>query len=126
MFEAFWPTADRVTAEQVEVLGILPPEWWQKWSKRLEWFNEEGELDLVKASRGPEGVCMSWDQRFEYCIQEPRAEAGMETVTEKERAAFKEMLQSMLAFRPKERATAQQVLHSEWMKGWGEPALGVL
>ncbi|KAG2412201.1 hypothetical protein HFD88_009758 [Aspergillus terreus] len=118
-----WTLAYRVTAEQAEVLGILPPEWWQKWSKRLEWFNEEGELVLVKASRGPEGVRMSWDRMFEYCIQEPQAEAFMETVTEKERAAFKEMLQSMLTFRPKERATAQQVLHSEWMKGWGEPPL---
>lgn len=32
LFEAFFPTADRVTAEQVEVLAILPPEWWGKWS----------------------------------------------------------------------------------------------
>ncbi|KAL2699061.1 hypothetical protein AAEP93_010449 [Penicillium crustosum] len=30
LFEAFFKTADRVTAEQVEVLGILPPEWWTK------------------------------------------------------------------------------------------------
>ncbi|RHZ55748.1 uncharacterized protein CDV56_105154 [Aspergillus thermomutatus] len=123
LFEAFFPNADRVTAEQVEVLGILPPEWWGKWSRRLEWFNEEGELDLKKTSRGHDGVRMSWDQRFDYCVQEPRAEAGLETVTEKERRAFKAMLRSMLAFRPKERATAQQVLHSEWMKDWGQPAL---
>ena len=27
LFEAFYATADRVTAEQVDVLGILPPEW---------------------------------------------------------------------------------------------------
>lgn len=88
----------------------------------MEWFNEEGELDLVRSSRGDEGVRMSWDQRFGYYIQEPRAEAGMEPVTEEERIAFKAMLQSMLAFRLRERATAQQVLHSEWMEGWGESA----
>ncbi|KAJ5186385.1 hypothetical protein N7449_011149 [Penicillium cf. viridicatum] len=36
LFDAFWATADRVTAEQVEVLGILPAEWWKNWHKRLE------------------------------------------------------------------------------------------
>lgn len=33
--------------------------------------------------------------RFSYCIQEPRAKAGLETVTEKERRAFETMLQSI-------------------------------
>ncbi|KGO74828.1 hypothetical protein PITC_031060 [Penicillium italicum] len=119
LFETFFPTADRVTAEQVEVLGILPPEWWEKWSKRLDWFNEEGELDLkpgISARR-------AFGQRFEYSIQEPRGEAGLETMTVKERRAFEVMLRSMLIYRPNERATAQQVLQSEWMIGWGQPAL---
>ncbi|KAJ5934433.1 hypothetical protein N7466_003980 [Penicillium verhagenii] len=124
LFEAFFQTADRVTAEQVEVIGILPPEWWKKWSRRLEWFNEEGELDLKPdAPMGHHSMRRTWDKRFGYCIQGPRAEAGLETVTEKERRAFEAMLRSMLVFRPNERATAQQILHSEWMKGWGQPAL---
>jgi len=118
LFDAFRPTADRVTAEQVEVLGILPNEWWEKWHRRLEWFNEEGQL-----SRGHDGVRRTWDVRFDYCIQEPRAEAGLEIVTDKERRAFEAMLRPMLNFRPRERATAQQILQSEWMKGWGQPAL---
>lgn len=63
------------------------------------------------------------DLRVEYSIQEPRAEAGLETMTEKERREFKVMLRSMLIYRPNERATAQQILHSEWMKDWGQPAL---
>lgn len=33
------------------------------------------------------------------------------------------MLRSMLVYQPDEKATAQQVLHSEWMKDWGQPAL---
>ncbi|QMW38010.1 hypothetical protein G4B11_001246, partial [Aspergillus flavus] len=122
LFEASWPTADRVTAEQVEVLGILPPEWWGKWSRRLEWFNEKGEL-RPETSRSHDSIRRTWDQRFGYCIQQPRAEAGLEKMTEKEKSAFKDMLRSMLTFRLEERATAQEVLHSDWMKGWGEPAL---
>ncbi|PWY73380.1 kinase-like protein [Aspergillus eucalypticola CBS 122712] len=91
---------------------------------RREWFNEEeDELDMKKKSRGPDGVRMSWDQRFEYCIQERRAQAGLELVADTERRAFKAMLLSMLAFRPNERATAQQALCSEWMRDWGQPAL---
>ncbi|KAJ5187600.1 hypothetical protein N7449_010594 [Penicillium cf. viridicatum] len=119
LFEAFFATADRITAEQVEVLGILPPEWWEKWSRRLDWFNEEDKLILK-----PEmSARRAFDQRFEYSIQEPRAKAGLETMTEKERRAFEVMLRSMLIYWPNERATAQQVLHSEWMKDWGQPAL---
>lgn len=112
--------ADRVTAEQVEVLGILPAEWWKNWHKRLEWFNDEGELDGT--SRGHDSVRRTWDMRFDYSIQKPRAEAGLEIVTERERKAFEAMLRPMLTFRPGERATAQQALHSGWMKGWGQPA----
>lgn len=119
LFEAVFPTADRVTMEQVEALGILPPDWWRNWSKRLEWFNEEGEM----LSRDHGEVRRTLDMRFDYSIQEPRVEAGMETATEEEREAFDGMIRSMLTFRPAERATAQQLLHSEWMTGWGLPAL---
>lgn len=102
-----FPSSVRVTAEQVEVLGILPPEWWRKWSRRLEWFNEDGEMDLKPGMSGVhDGMHRTWDKRFGYCIQEPRAEAGLEIVTEEERRAFESMLQSMLVFRPNEKATA--------------------
>lgn len=123
LFDTFFPNADRVTTEQVEVLGVLPPEWWGKWSKRREWFNEEGELHVERTSTGQNCVRRTWEVRFGYSIQKPRAEAGLETVSENERRAFEEMLRSMLVFRPQDRATAQQVLHSTWMKKWGQPAL---
>lgn len=119
LFETYFPAVDRVTKEQVEALGILPPEWWKNWSRRLEWFDEDGEM-LPSAY---EDVRRTLDMRFDYCIQEPRTEAGLEIVTEEERRAFDRMIRSMLRFRPAERVTAQQLLHSEWMKGWGPPAL---
>lgn len=115
LFEAFLASADRVTAEQVEALGILPTEWWNNWGNRHEWFNEEGEFG--GAARGPDSVCWTWDMRFDFSIQKPRAEAGLEIPTEEERRAFEAMLRSMLTFRPDERATAHEALNSEWMKG---------
>lgn len=124
LFEAFYATADRVTAEQVDVLGILLPEWWKNWKRRLEWFNDDGELNVKPGSSwGQDGMRRTWEDRFGYCIQGPRAEAGLETVTEQEKRAFEMMIRSMLVFQPNERATAERVLHSEWMKGWGQPAL---
>ncbi|KAJ5543729.1 hypothetical protein N7513_007237 [Penicillium frequentans] len=82
------------------------------------------ELNLEPDSlRGPNGMRRTWEDRFGDCIQEHRAEAGLETVTEQEKGAFETMLRSMLVFRPNERVTAQRVLHSEWVKGWGQLAL---
>ncbi|KAJ5898755.1 hypothetical protein N7495_003499 [Penicillium taxi] len=105
LFDAFWATADRVTAEQVEALRILPAEWWKNWHKRLECFNEEEELDGI--SRGHGSVRRTWDMRFDYSIQKLRAEASLEIETESERRAFEAMPRPMLTFRPGERATAQ-------------------
>ncbi|PWY91852.1 hypothetical protein BO94DRAFT_461563, partial [Aspergillus sclerotioniger CBS 115572] len=124
LFETFFPTRDRVTMEQVQVLGILPSEWWEKWDRRLEWFDEEGELNMTTGvRRRHDGVRRTWEMRFNHSVQEARAEAGLETVTDEERRAFEAMLRSMLKFQPKERATAQEVMQSEWMNGWGLPAL---
>lgn len=65
----------------------------------------------------------TWDVRFNYSIQEPRAEAGLETMTVQEKSAFEKIMWSMLEFEPEERATAEQLMQSEWMKGWDLPAL---
>lgn len=64
----------------------------------------------------------TWDQRFEDSIQEPRREKGMTTICEGERADLFEMVRPMLAFRPEQRPSAQQVLRSSWMRNWAAPA----
>ncbi|GLA30228.1 hypothetical protein AnigIFM63326_008429 [Aspergillus niger] len=65
----------------------------------------------------------TWDVRFNYSIQEPRAEAGLDTMTVQEKSAFEKIMWSTLEFEPEERATAEQLMQSEWMKGWDLPAL---
>ncbi|RAK71496.1 uncharacterized protein BO72DRAFT_481685 [Aspergillus fijiensis CBS 313.89] len=105
-----------------EVAGEMVGE--VRWGRRREWFSEEGELGLVRTGRaGPGGGRRSWERRFEESIQKPRAEGGLEPVTEDERAALMEMLRAMLAFRPEERIPARQALQSRWLSGWGMPAL---
>lgn len=56
-------------------------------------------------------------------FENPRAKIDLEIMTREEDRAFKAMLLSMLKFRPEERAATEQVLQSEWMIGWGIPAL---
>ncbi|GKZ37239.1 hypothetical protein AbraIFM66950_008696 [Aspergillus brasiliensis] len=123
LFEVFLPSNDWVTREQVEVFGILPSEWWKKWDKRSEWFNEEGELKLNRENMSKGTTRNAWEVRFNHSIQEPRAKAGLETMTVEEKSAFEAMIWSMLRYEPEERATAEQLMQSEWMTGWGLPAL---
>ncbi len=64
-----------------------------------------------------------WKVRFEYSIQEPRRKHGMAEVDEEEKVALFGLLKSMLAFKPEDRPSAQQVLESEWMSKWAMPDL---
>lgn len=116
LFEGLNPSADWMTKEHVDVLCKLPPEWWERWDAQLKWFNEEGVRD-----RG--GVARPWAERFEDSVQEPRRKYGMEEVGEEEKAALFSMLKAMMAFRPKERPTMEEILECEWMRKWALPDL---
>jgi serine/threonine protein kinase len=99
-----WPL---MIQEHIDLLGELPPEWWQKWGARSKWFKEP----------------CSWEERFEFSVQQPRWEFGMELADEEEMAAFLIMLKAMLVYKPGERITAGEVRQSEWMTKWAFPEL---
>ncbi|KAH7194589.1 kinase-like domain-containing protein [Fusarium oxysporum] len=104
---------DDITAQQVHLQGIPPPEWWDKRSK---WFDNKGQ------ALSNEQDIWSWDRRFRQWIQEPRKSEGMETINSEEAAALLDLLKRMLAWKPENRPQAQQVLESGWMKEWALPA----
>jgi serine/threonine protein kinase len=114
LFDSILATQDDMTCEQVDALGCLPPEWWERWTARASKFTEGG-LPLEGRS------VWSWDQRFEDSIQAPRRERGMEMLNLKEKDAFFKMIRWMLAFRPGDRPTAKQVLETEWIRNWALP-----
>jgi serine/threonine-protein kinase SRPK3 len=100
-------TVDNVIEQHVDLLGKLPPEWWQRWDARSKFFNEEG----VRIDRIVEGALMgSFEQRFDDNVQEWRRIQEMEEVTEEEKAALIDMLKAMLAFKPGDRMTVKQIL----------------
>ncbi|KAK9371426.1 hypothetical protein V1509DRAFT_637105 [Lipomyces kononenkoae] len=115
LFEEFLATQDDVTAEQVDVLGKLPLEWWEKWDAGHQYFREMGEPN-------PDRHVRSWADRFEAHIQRPRREAGIPEFDAHEKAAVMDMLQSMLFFTPERRLTARDILNCDWMVKWALPA----
>ena len=114
LFDSLLATQDDITCEQVDALGCLPLEWWERWEARSRKF--------TKACLPVEGRSVwPWDQRFEDSIQEPRRDKGMATIDTKEKDALFAMMRWMLAFRPNDRPTAKQVLETSWMRDWALP-----
>ncbi|CEO58553.1 Putative Complex: human SRPK2 bound unphosphorylated (Precursor) [Penicillium brasilianum] len=111
LFEGFLATEDDMTCEQVDTLGVLPPEWWRKWEARRHKFSEDGKPINREYFR-------SWDDRFEDSVQQPRQDSGMPMFDTRERDAIFDMLRPMLSFRPENRPTTKQILESEWMVDW--------
>lgn len=112
--DSFLLSQDDATRDQVDALGRLPPEWWQKWEARSKSFTEDGS---PKEGRSP----WTWGQRFDDSIQQPRREKDMGALDEKEGHALCEMIRWMLAFRPGDRPSADQVLETAWMRNWAIP-----
>ncbi|KAI3528618.1 SRPK2 bound unphosphorylated [Colletotrichum abscissum] len=107
---------DEITAQQVHLQGPLPSEWWNKWEQRFKWFDEAWKPLSNKRD------IWRWDRRFEQWVQEPRQSCGMCVIDEEEKAALFELLHWMLAWRPRERPNAADVLNMAWMKRWALPA----
>jgi len=114
LFDGMFATEDSITCEQVDALGMLPPEWWHKWEGRHSRFTEDGK----PINRVP---YRSWEDRFEQDMQEPRQRKGMPRIEPAERDAIFKMLKSMLKFRSENRSSAKQILECEWMVNWALP-----
>lgn len=63
------------------------------------------------------------EARFEFMVKEPRREEDLQIFQDDEEAAMLEMLRTMLAYKPSKRINAQDLLWTEWMVRWGQPAM---
>lgn len=118
LFGEILATSDIITSQQVNALGVLPKDWWDKWTARSEFFQSDGTP--IESRRTP-----SWDSRFERDIQEPRrktVDLGG-SLDANEAKAFTSMVRSMLSYRPAGRLTAKDVLEAEWMTKYALPEL---
>ncbi|KAG5292252.1 protein kinase [Histoplasma ohiense] len=61
------------------------------------------------------------DEAFEEVVQRYRRKCEMGEFGRDETAAILDLILQMLAFRPEERPTAEDILKSEWMVKWALP-----
>ncbi|KAJ0162164.1 Serine/threonine-protein kinase SRPK [Colletotrichum tanaceti] len=115
LVDGFLAPRDEITAQQVELQGPMPPEWWGKWEERPRWYDDAGR-PLSDASD-----IWPWGRRFEQWVQSPRRSRGMETMGEDERDALLKLLGRMLAWRPGARPSVLEVLEADWMTRWALP-----
>ncbi|KAL2821141.1 kinase-like domain-containing protein [Aspergillus granulosus] len=116
LFAAEFMPEEYILAQHVDVLGPLPSQWWEAWEGRKQFFDEDGTpTEHYYPDQWP-----TLDQAFEDRIREDRTQTGHE-ITDEEKVDFVDMIHRMLAFRPEDRPTAEDVLGSEWMRKWALP-----
>lgn len=116
-FDATLATRHDIASQQVDVIGEIPPEWWNTWEKRHEYFEEIGRPEKDRF------VYPYLEQSFEKDVQAARQRDNMSSFAKEEQVVILSMLRSMLAMKPEKRATATDVLSSDWMVTWGLPAV---
>lgn len=90
----------------------MPLSWRERWSDRDTYIDKDGSWKYD--GYGP----LPLDKR----VEQIRKKAA-DNFTPSERTLFVSMLESMLKFRPDQRATADEVLESRWMQECGLPSL---
>ncbi|KAG6072595.1 hypothetical protein E4U33_003205 [Claviceps sp. LM78 group G4] len=113
LFNGFLTNQDDLTAQQVQILGPMPPAWWKNWEARTKWYDEEGR-PLCGSSKSN-----ALKRRIQTCVQDPRLKMRWETLGEDELIT---LLRSMLAWSTSERLDISEVLGSDWMTQWALPA----
>ncbi|PLB49673.1 kinase-like protein [Aspergillus steynii IBT 23096] len=116
VFSTEFVPEDEIIAQQVDVLGSMPSEWWTRWDGRARFFDDDGcPTDSYVKNKWP-----TLEGSFEEGVQKWRRRRGP-AIQESEKAAFLDLMRRMLSFRPEERPTAEEVLESEWMVEWAAP-----
>lgn len=115
IFSSEFATEDKVASQQIDVLGPIPKEWWERWETRQEFFDEFGKPTPDRSAWPP------IEKAFEEGVEKYRVRFKQEAFSEEEKAAFLHLMRHMLPFRPEERLSIQDVLSSDWLVKWAIP-----
>lgn len=108
---------DEYVAERIDILGVLPPAWRQRWAKQeAEFFDEGGQRKRPGLMIWP-----SLEKALEKGMQYWRVRDGVGAFDNEERPAFLDLLRKMLVWRPEARLSTAGVLESEWVRRWVMP-----
>ena len=120
LFEGLITDADDVLAENISTVGELPPEWYEAWKQRGDFFTPGGKWKQ-DTQRAHEPRSRPLAERVD-CMG--RSEDG--GFSTEERSDILDMLSKMLAFKPEGRITAEKLARVAWMQNWGLPALAMV
>ncbi|PYH90933.1 kinase-like protein [Aspergillus ellipticus CBS 707.79] len=116
LFSTDFVPEDDIVAQQVDVLGMMPSEWWVRWEGRGRFFDAERRpTETYSENRWPD-----LEGSFDDGIQRWRRRWGGE-IEKDEKRVFLDLIRRMLMFKPEERLTVEEVLNSEWMVKWALP-----
>ncbi|KAK2877292.1 hypothetical protein FQN49_001270 [Arthroderma sp. PD_2] len=115
LFSTDWVTDDEMVSQHIDELGAMPSSWWERWEERGQFFNEDGSPIEGRYLWPP------LDEAFEDWVQKYRRKRKVGEFSREETAAILDLMRQMLAFRPEERPTAEEILKSEWMVKWVLP-----
>lgn len=121
LFETFAWDRDDIVAEMINTLGQPPLRWWNSWVNRSEFFEEDGSW-VADFRRISTPVFRRLRQRLWDMGRGETEQTCKWDVAGGELRALEDMLRAMMAFEPAGRATADQLLRSEYMVKWALPA----
>ncbi|KAL8798912.1 MAG: hypothetical protein Q9182_006284 [Xanthomendoza sp. 2 TL-2023] len=115
LFVSWNNNLDGIICDMVCALGKPPEGLWNAWEGRHEYFT-------------PDGSCL---RKAEVRTLKRRIERLMggktgDRMAQEEREALEKMLRGLLAFDPTQRSTIHDVLSSDWMQKYGQPAIEAL
>ncbi|GAB0142726.1 hypothetical protein EsHS_00003266 [Epichloe bromicola] len=111
LFSSEFVGIDEVASQQIDVLGLIPSSWFERWEARTRFFDEDGRPKKARY------VWPRLDDAFEECVQRYRRKLDAGEFSKEETAALLDLMRRMLSYRPEERPTTEEVLKSEWMAG---------
>ncbi|EFR00573.1 CMGC/SRPK protein kinase [Nannizzia gypsea CBS 118893] len=115
IFSTDWVTDDELVSQYIDILGPMPPSWWDSWEARSEFFDRD------RRPVEDREVAPPLDQAFEQWVQKYRRKRKVGEFPQEEAAAIINLIRRMLVFRPEERPSIDEVLKSEWMVKWVWP-----
>lgn len=116
LFFSLFGTKDNLIEDMVAVLGPLPGPWWERWEGKEKYFTKDG-----KATMGDKFESANLDYRLSRIRLFDSSEAS--GMTKAEVVSLKALLSVMLVYNPPGRFSADEVLMSDYMRNWAEPAL---
>ena len=116
LFDGFMPSENTILVDMVDALGILPPQWWEKWESRSYYFSKDGTPNAGITAHDP-----APSKSLALRIQEMRSSQGdqservLRPFKADEMINLQKLLAATLKYLPSDRVTADEISTLEWI-----------